>query len=225
MSFRFENLTGGYDDTYVIKSVSGEIQSGEIVGIFGRNGVGKTTLARLLAGQMKAAKGEIFLDGETLRNAKAFLRRKKGLGYLAQTQMVFDQLTVQENLELTGGMEALDAYLERFPKLGERMNQKAGTMSGGERKMLGFVRVMIEPTRYIILDEPSEGMQPENIEHMRYFLLEKAKAGVGVILIEQNINMLLGVSEQYICIDSGEIVYHEGKAKTNRKIIIDLLTV
>lgn len=201
-----ENLTGGYRDTNVLFDVSARIEAGSVLGVFGRNGVGKTTLARLVQGSLIAGAGDIRVEGQSVGTLPAHTRRALGIGYMPQTSMVFDDLTVRENLTLGVNREAPDRYFERFPRLAERLDQPAGTMSGGERKILAFVRAMTEDTTLIVLDEPSEGVQPENIDHMAVCLKERVAAGAGVLLCEQNLTFLTSISSWYLGLDAGAVV-------------------
>lgn len=201
-----DNLTGGYRDTNVLFDVSARIEAGHVLGVFGRNGVGKTTLARLVQGGIPPAHGDIRLDGRSVRGLPPHDRRGLGIGYMPQTSMVFDDLTVRENLTLGNVQEKPDRYFDRFPRLAERLDQPAGTMSGGERKILAFVRAMIEDTNIVVLDEPSEGVQPENIDHMAECLKERATAGAGVLLCEQNLTFLTSISSWYLGLDAGTAV-------------------
>ena len=225
MSMMIQNIAGGYDDTLVVRDLSAQINYGEIVGVFGRNGVGKTTLARILSGELKISHGTISLDGRDITAFGSHLCRKNGIGYMPQTSMVFDQLTVAENLALVRDPFDIAPYFQRFPRLEERLKQKAGTMSGGERKILSFVRTMIEPTNILILDEPSEGIQHENITLMRECLVEKREAGIGILLIEQNLNMLDGLVDHYWGIETGRLAHHASAAETTSQQIIELLSV
>lgn len=199
-------LTGGYGDTNVLSDLSAQIVAGQVLGVFGRNGVGKTTLARLIQGSLKPAQGRIILDGEDISDLKAHQRRAKGIGYMPQTDMVFNDLTVWENLTIGKTAHPFEPYFDMFPRLAERRDQPAGTMSGGERKILAFVRTMIEDTNAIILDEPSEGVQPENIELMAVCLRERANAGAGIFLCEQNLSFLTSIADHYIGIDAGSMI-------------------
>jgi ABC-type branched-subunit amino acid transport system ATPase component len=204
--FEFRDLSGGYDDTQILSRISSKMDAGDILGVFGRNGVGKSTLGRLLYGELGATSGRITHAGNDVTALKAFARRKSGIGYMPQTRMVFDDLTVRENLSLSSNKTDIDLYFDRFPRLAERLDQPAGTMSGGERKILAFVRAMIEDTTLVILDEPSEGVQPENIENMAKILCERAAAGIGILLIEQNINFLMRTATHLMGIDAGQTV-------------------
>ena len=211
-----ENLTGGYQDTNVLFDISVKIGAGSLLGVLGRNGVGKTTFARLVQGGIKASHGDIRLDGHPMLNKPAHARRRMGVGYMPQTAMVFDDLTVLENLSLYPNKKSLDYYFDLFPRLSERLNQPAGTMSGGERKILSFVRTMIEDTKLIILDEPTEGVQPENINLMADCLRERVAEGAAVLLCEQNLNLLSEVSDWFLGLDSGRVIMTGSADTTDR---------
>lgn len=221
----FENLAGGYGDTTIVENISGKVARGEVLGVFGRNGVGKTTLSRLLTGEIPASKGAIIYDGTDITSSKASARRKVGIGYLPQTGMVFDDLTVRDNLMLPKTRLDASVYFDHFPRLAERLDQAAGTMSGGERKILAFVRTMIEDTDLLVLDEPSEGVQPENIERMSTIITERAAEGAAVVLVEQNINFLYRTAVRFIGLDSGVEVFRGTKKGTNIDEIRALLHV
>ncbi len=203
MTLEFEKLVGGYQDTSIIKGVSAHIAPGEILGVFGRNGVGKTTLARLAQGGLTPFSGDIRFNGKSTRGKAPFQLQRLGLSYMPQVSMVFDELTVSENLEIGRRYDAAIPYFDRFPRLRERLDQPAGTMSGGERKILGFVRTLAEGTKLLVLDEPSEGVQQENIEHMAECLKERADQGCNVMLVEQNMSFLMSVAHQYLGLDTG----------------------
>ncbi|QUJ75284.1 ATP-binding cassette domain-containing protein [Sulfitobacter albidus] len=221
----FEGLRCGYADTEILHGVSGSLKQGQTLGLFGRNGVGKTTLCRALTGALPLLSGEIKLGGQPLDRQPAFARRRKGISYMPQTGMVFDNLSVRENLSLARSDLQVAPYFERFPRLAERLDQLAGSMSGGERKILSFVRVMLEESVVAILDEPSEGVQPENIENMQQCMLEKQKLGCSFILVEQNVNMLMTASDALLGLDSGRTVYEADGPNFDRDEIVSVLTV
>jgi ABC-type branched-subunit amino acid transport system ATPase component len=220
-----EGLTGGYQDTNVLFEISVKIEAGSLLGVLGRNGVGKTTLARLVQGEMKASQGDIRFDGQPMGNQPAHARRHMGVGYMPQTAMVFDDLTVQENLSLGSSGKPPDRYFDLFPRLAERLKQPAGTMSGGERKILSFVRTMIEDTKLIILDEPTEGVQPENINHMADCLRERVAEGAGVLLCEQNLNLLSDVADWFLGLDSGRVTMTGSGDMTTRQDLNAVLSL
>lgn len=224
-ALKFENLSGGYGDTQILFDVSGEVRTGEILGVFGRNGVGKTTLSRLLSGSLLATTGSVTLNEKQVTTGDTYMRRLAGLSYMPQTSMVFDNLTVQENLSLAKSTRCPNALLDHFPRLRERQNQIAGSMSGGERKILAFVRTMLEETNVIILDEPSEGVQPENIQRMETCIANRRDEGHAIILVEQNLNMLMKLGDQFLGLESGRSVFLKNKGDTHRNELLDVLMV
>jgi ABC-type branched-subunit amino acid transport system ATPase component len=217
------DLTGGYSDTKVVFDVSVSVGAGQVVGVFGRNGVGKTTLCRLVQGSLQPTSGQIALRDRALNGLLASVRRGLGLGYMPQTSMVFDDLTVSENLSLGTTREGPERYFEMFPRLAERLDQPAGTMSGGERKILSFVRAMIEDTTLLVLDEPSEGVQPENISHMADCLKARTADGAGVLLCDQNIGFLSETSSWYLGLDAGRVVLNQSAERTSSSEVEGIL--
>ncbi len=222
---RFKNIVGGYGNTMVVSDISGTIGKGEVLGIFGRNGVGKSTLSKLLAGALPMSVGSLLLNNKDISFTSNHERRQRGIGYMPQTAMVFDNLTVRENLSLARSTQDMKYYLSAFPRLAERQTQIAGSMSGGERKILAFVRTMLEETCLVILDEPSEGVQPENILKMQECIERRKAKGTSFVLVEQNMSMLTSISDFYIGIDSGRIVFESDKKSASRQDILSVLSV
>ena len=141
----FKDIQCGYGDTQIIHGISGGVKKGETLAVFGRNGVGKTTLSRALMGEIPITSGSIYLDGIPIKQKSSFARRRDGISYMPQTGMVFDNLTVRENLSLANSETSADVYFDIFPRLAERLDQQAGSMSGGERKILSFVTKVRNP--------------------------------------------------------------------------------
>lgn len=221
----FKDIKTGYGDTEILHGISGGVRKGEALGIFGRNGVGKTTLSRALTGEIPLYSGEITLAGKPISRSASFERRRRGISYMPQTNMVFDNLTVRENLSLANSKTSAESYFKVFPRLAERLDQQAGSMSGGERKILSFVRVMLEETEVVILDEPSEGVQPENIMNMQNCILDKQNAGVSIVLVEQNLSMLMDVADHFVGLDSGRTVFESVKEQCSREDLLKVLSV
>ncbi len=221
----FNDVVGGYNDTMVVSGISGVVGKAEVLGIFGRNGVGKSTLSKLVVGALPLSTGSLMLDNKDLSSMSHYERRRHGVGYMPQTAMVFDSLTVRENLFLAKSIQDMDFYLHTFPRLLERQDQVAGTMSGGERKILAFVRTMLEDTNVVILDEPSEGVQPENILKMQECMEFRRKKGTAFLLVEQNLAMLTAISNTYLGIDSGKVVFSGDRTTATRRDILNVLSV
>lgn len=220
-----DNLSGGYNQTQVIKNISLAVLPGKCLGIIGRNGVGKSTLGRLLQGSLTPMTGTISLEAAPIHTLLPYQRRHLGISYMPQTDMVFDDLTVRENLILSDNWGAQEEYFKLFPILSSRLDQQAGTMSGGERKILAFVRTMMEHSKCIILDEPSEGVQPENIQHMVTLVKHKLAQAGSVILIEQNINMLTQVADEYLGLDAGQMVLQCSAYEATQERLADVLAI
>ncbi|MDE0304728.1 MAG: ATP-binding cassette domain-containing protein [Albidovulum sp.] len=223
--FEIKDLTGGYSGTNVVFDVSAKIDRGGILGVFGRNGVGKSTLARLANGGLPPSGGQILLDGDRIEELPAFMRRELGIGFMPQESLVFDNLSVRENLYIGTIGESPGLYFDRFPVLARRLDQIAGAMSGGERKILSFVRSMIEDTRLVILDEPSEGVQSENINLMATCLKERAAKGAGIMIFEQNLGFLASVADHFLGLDAGRAVYSEPSSNSSETEIRAILAL
>lgn len=219
-----EGVSGGYGDTLVHRGLSLELGKGQVLGVIGRNGTGKTTLARLIGGELRPAEGRIRLEGRDITALPPWERAKAGITVMPQTEMVFDALTVAENLALLGPV-TLGALGARFPRITERLGQQAGSMSGGERKILGFVRAMLSPARVLVLDEPSEGVQAENIAHMQTSIAEARARGQSCVLFEQNITMVEALADAVIALDSAGIVYQARGDEIAREAMLAALRV
>ncbi|MDN8616611.1 ABC transporter ATP-binding protein [Variovorax ginsengisoli] len=204
---RFDALVCGYGDTMVLRGLSGSAGPGRVLGVLGRNGVGKTTLMRALAGFLPLREGTLTLGGHDLSQVAPHQRLARGMAYAPQEDVVFGDLSVQENLWLhldDRDPQRYAACLQAFPRLGERMAQRAGSLSGGERKLLSFTRTMGLRAALSLLDEPTEGVQPENIERMAALLRARKAEGAGFVIVEQNLEFLLAVADDLMAIDHGE---------------------
>ena len=209
-----EGLHAGYSGVAVVKGVSLEVSSG-LVGIVGRNGVGKSTLLKALAGLLPPLSGGSSFAGQA---GGAVERARRGMGYMPQEMIVFGGLTVRENLLLAGDGDPLsDAapFLGAFPRLAQRMDVAAGRLSGGEKKMLSFVRAMVEPGKSLLmLDEPTEGVQHDNAERMVGFINDaKASQGKAFLVAEQNLWFLQSCADSIVVMDQGEIKLRRGRGE------------
>jgi urea ABC transporter ATP-binding protein UrtE len=203
----------GYGGGKVLDGVSMTVERGEIVALIGRNGVGKTTLMRALIGLVPLSAGTIQVDGVELGHERPYTRAKQGVGYVPQGREVFPALTVRENLQVGAQanrsriVEMLDKVVGYFPVLRTKFQQKAGTMSGGEQQQLAIARALIGAPKVLLLDEPSEGIQPSIVELIGETLLKiAAQTGIGVLLVEQNMGMVESVANRCCVMDKGRIV-------------------
>ena len=206
-------LWANYGATPILQGVDMTINKGEIVGLIGRNGVGKTTTMRCLIGLMRATSGWIRLNGQDVTGYSSDAMARAGIGYIPQGREVFPRVTVAENLEvgkLIGGPRGLkkpDLVYDYFPRLKERRTQVAGTMSGGEQQQLAIGRVLIGNPALMLLDQPSEGVQP-NIVQMICEALKSIRQELGttILFVEQNLDTILAISERCYVMEKGRIV-------------------
>ncbi|MEJ8572355.1 ABC transporter ATP-binding protein [Microbaculum marinum] len=208
-----KGLRAGYGAAPVLQGVDMVIAPGEIVALIGRNGVGKTTTVRALIGLIRATDGTISLNGRDVTATSADARARLGMGYIPQGRDVFPRMTVNENLivgELIGGPSGRklhDFVFELFPRLAERRNQIAGTMSGGEQQQLAIGRALVGSPDFMLLDEPSEGVQP-SIVQMICEALRKIRTEIGttILFVEQNLDTILSIAERCYVMEKGRIV-------------------
>ena len=198
-----------YDGAQVLQGVSlVGCRQGEILCVMGRNGAGKTTTLKSIMGLVSPTSGSITFEGREISSLPAHEVPRLGIGYIPQGRRLFSELTVSENLEIGlmtrgTGREVREQVLEIFPRLRERLNQTAQTLSGGEQQMLATARALCLEPRVLLLDEPTEGLQPSMIEQIRQVIVAKAKQGVGVILVEQRVEAVLAVADRVTFIENG----------------------
>jgi urea transport system ATP-binding protein len=212
----------------VVRGASGAARPGEVLCVLGRNGVGKSTLMKALCGFLPCWRGQLRFDGTDLTAIEPARRRRLGITYCPQERPVFDNLSVQTNLLLMGpdrSIGPLKPYFERFPVLERRLAQLAGTLSGGEKKILSFVRGLAENQRLVVLDEPSEGVQWENILHMEAVIAERKRGGCAFVVVEQNIAFAERIADRYLVMDHGEIVFSAVAAEADRARLLSYLQV
>ncbi len=181
------------------------------VAILGLNGAGKTTLMKSIIGELNPARGRLVLDGSDVTKTPTHQRIRQGIGYVPQERAVFGSLSVHENL-LVGGLSnsdksGIDRVVEIFPKIGERMSQIAGTLSGGERKMLGIGRALLSNPRILLLDEPTEGVWIGVVEEIAE-RLEEMTTQISVVIVEQHVELALRISSHAYVMDRGQVVMY-----------------
>lgn len=206
---KFSDLVSGYGDTMVLRNVSGAVERGQVLGIVGRNGVGKTTLMKTLAGYIKPQQGAVILNARNVNALAPQDHLRAGMAYAPQENVVFGDLSVKENLWLHLDDKDESRYagcLKQFPRLVERMGQRAGLLSGGERKLLSFTRSMGLRAPLTLLDEPTEGVQPENIQRMADLVRAQCGTGAAFVVVEQNLAFLLSVATHVLVMDHGQVM-------------------
>ncbi len=207
------NLAAAYGRIPILDGVSFTVAEGEFVGILGHNGMGKTTLLKTLMGYLKATRGEVAFDGADITHARPHERARMGIGYVPQGREIFPGLSVRDNLRLGPagqGREdkaAMDEILTEFPRLLPLLDRQGGALSGGEQQILALARALICAPRLLLLDEPTEGIQPSVIEEIEALLRQmKSKRRLTVILVEQNLDFIKTLSERVLIIQKGRIL-------------------
>lgn len=226
--FHADAVSGGYGDIRIIEEVSFEVTNGEVLCVVGRNGVGKSTLLKLISGFLPLMSGAVSLDGRGIGHVPPHRRNGLGVVYAPQENVVFPTLNVRENLTLHLGSEGLERYrplFELFPRMEERLDQTAGTLSGGERKILSFCRALGEGGKLTMLDEPSEGVQPENIDRMVSVIRQRAASGAAFIIVEQNLTLVEQVANRVIVLDHGCSVFQADNREGIRDDILSYLAL
>lgn len=209
---KVENINVYYGQIHAIKDVSFEVHEGEIVSLIGANGAGKSTILKTISGLLRSKTGHITFKGEDIGKVEAYKLVSKGLAHVPEGRRIFLQMTVKENLEMgayTKGenMAAdLETVYNHFPRLKERENQIAGTLSGGEQQMLAMGRAMMSHPDLLILDEPSMGLAPILVQGIFDIIKEFHKMGTTILLVEQNAEMALSIADRAYVLESGRIV-------------------
>ena len=206
------NITAGYGSTPILRGIDLAIQPSEIVAVIGRNGVGKTTMMRSLIGQLRVWQGSIKLNGREISALPPERRAQNGIGYIPQGREVFPRMTVEENLAIgeminhNRGRKLYDLVYGYFPILAERKRQAAGTMSGGQQQQLAIGRALIGNPDLLLLDEPSEGIQPSIIEEIAKVMQTINKdLGTTILFVEQNLDMIMAMTQRCYVMDKGHI--------------------
>jgi branched-chain amino acid transport system ATP-binding protein len=208
---KVENLRSGYGRIPILHGINFSVQPGEIVGIVGHNGMGKTTLLRTLIGQIRATHGRIQFDGCDITYASSSERARAGIGYVPQGRDIFPQLTVMENLRMgeivRGGESAVPGMLEHFPTLKDLLDRPGRGLSGGQQQILALARCLAGRPKLILLDEPTDGIQPSIVDLIAEKLGKLSAAlGLGIILVEQDIRFIRKLAERVLVIQKGVFI-------------------
>jgi branched-chain amino acid transport system ATP-binding protein len=209
------DLHAWYEHSHILQGVGLEVKEGEIVSLIGRNGAGKTTMLKTVMGLVNKRKGGVTFSGEEILGQPAHIRFHRGLGYVPEERRIVPGLTVRENLRLglvahanrSREAQAIDRIAETFPRLKERLDQVGETLSGGEQQMLAIARAMVSDPALIMLDEPSEGIMPVLVDEMFELFGRLRGEGVTILLVEQNVERALKISDRAYIMDQGTIVH------------------
>ena len=214
---RIEGLHTYYGKSHILHGVSLEVAPGEVVGLLGRNGVGKSTTLKTIMGLVLPSQGQILLEGAPITGVAPHKLARMGIGYVPEDRRIFRLLTVMENLrtglDRQGVTEdkrkaLLDKAFSYFPRLAERRNQPGGTLSGGEQQMLAIARAMMLEPKIILLDEPTEGLMPRMVSQIRQIIDVLHNEGVAILLVEQNVPLTLEASQRLYIMEKGAIRHH-----------------
>ena len=216
-----ERVETYYGKSHILHGVSLDVRPGEVVGLLGRNGVGKSTTLKTIMGLVRPSAGRIVFEGRNIAGLAPYRLARIGIGYVPEDRRIFRLLSVMENLR-TGldrpavSAERRQALLDKvyacFPILAERRNQAGGTLSGGEQQMLAIARAMMLEPRIILLDEPTEGLMPRMVGQIRDIIDVLHREGVAILLVEQNVPLTLGVSDRVYIMEKGAVRHHAAAA-------------
>ena len=214
MMLEVSDLAAGYGRIPILGGVSFGVAPGEFVGVLGHNGMGKTTLLRALMGYIPATAGRVMLEGADITRAEPYRRARSGMGYVPQGREIFPGLSVRDNLRMGAVARpkdeatAIGSVLETFPRLKRLIDRPGGALSGGEQQLLAMARCLVGGPRLVLLDEPTEGIQPSIIDEIVDTLLSlRSKGGLTMILVEQNLDFIAALSERVLIIQKGTIVH------------------
>ncbi|MGN0639240.1 MAG: urea ABC transporter ATP-binding subunit UrtE [Huintestinicola sp.] len=227
---KIQNVDSYYGESCVIKGLSFEVPKGKIVSLIGRNGVGKTTTLKSIMGLVKTPSGSIMMDGQEMIKLPAYERVRLGIGYVPQGRDIFPQMTVQENIELglqpKGGKGTVPDYIyDLFPILPKFAKRKGGDLSGGQQQQLAIARALAADPKIIILDEPTEGIQPSIIQDIGAAIRKINEwKGITVLLVEQYLDFVLENAEQIYVMEKGEIVFKGGRNDADHDTVRQLMT-
>jgi len=221
-----EDLNVYYGKIHALKGISFEVEKGEVVSLIGANGAGKSTTLKTISGMLRSKTGSITFMDEDISNVESFKLVERGLAHVPEGRRIFLDMSVMENLEMGAYIRGkanksdLQNIFERFPRLYERKNQIAGTLSGGEQQMLAMGRALMSRPKLLMLDEPSMGLAPILVEQIFDIIKELHKAGTTILLVEQNAEMALEISDRAYVIESGKVTLSgPGHALMNSDIV------
>jgi branched-chain amino acid transport system ATP-binding protein len=218
-----------YGKSHILDGISLHVGHGEVVGLLGRNGVGKSTTLKTIMGLVNASQGQILLEGQSITGVAPHKLAQMGIGYVPEDRRIFRLLTVMENLRVgldrhgvseERKRELLDKVFTFFPRLAERRDQAGGTLSGGEQQMLAIARAMMLEPKIILLDEPTEGLMPRMVSQIREIISVLHNEGVAILLVEQNVPLTLEASQRIYIMEKGAVRHHSAAAELHVEHVV-----
>ncbi len=228
---KVDNLNQYYGGSHILRNLSFEAPAGKVTALLGRNGVGKTTLLKCLMGLLPAASGSIGFEGHDLTRAASHERVRAGIGYVPQGREIFPRLTVQENLEMglatrPRGSELPPRIFEMFPVLKQMLRRRGGDLSGGQQQQLAIGRALAMGPRLLILDEPTEGIQPSIIKDIERAIRALAESGeMAILLVEQYYDFARSLADHYLVMERGEVVMRGAGSDMEKDGVRETLSV
>ena len=225
-----------YGLSHVLQGIDLRVGQGEIIGLFGRNGVGKTTVIKTIAGWVAPSSGQVLFEGERLDGDSADRICRRGIGLVPEDRRIFPGLTVEENLRL-GQMQCpsrqraesrrrLDEIYQRFPRLAERRRQMGTTLSGGEQQMLAIARVLAGAPRLLLIDEPTEGLAPIIVDELFALIAALAREGTPIVLVEQNVHRAIQLTTRHYLIERGQVTFEgDSRVPSERDALLARISV
>lgn len=226
-----QSLDQYYGGSHILRRIDFSVPAGKVTCLLGRNGVGKTTLLKCLMGLVPVRTGRVLFDGQDITQAPSYLRVRAGIGYVPQGREIFPRLTVEENLRMglatrPAGTPIPERVFELFPVLGQMLRRRGGDLSGGQQQQLAIGRALASSPKLLILDEPTEGIQPSIIKDIECAIRTLAQEGsMAILLVEQYYDFALSLADQYLLMERGEIIRRGAGADMERDGIRQLLSV
>ena len=227
-----KDLKASYDESIILRGINMTVKPNSVVALLGRNGVGKTSLLRSIMGQMPKTEGSIIFEGQSIESLRSDQRAQMGLGYVPQGRDIFPNLTVQENLEVSmsisgaAGRDRLDEVYELFPVVKDMLARKGGVLSGGQQQQLAIGRAILTNPKLLILDEPTEGIQPSIIDQIEDAIhMLKKRGNLSIILVEQYLDFAKAASDEFYILDRGSVVLSGQSEQLTSAVIDKHLTV
>ncbi|MBU7573075.1 MAG: ABC transporter ATP-binding protein [Hydrogenophaga sp.] len=235
MMLELKGVHTHYGLSHVLQGIDLKVGRGEVVGLFGRNGVGKTTVIKTIAGWVSPSEGQVLFENKPLNGVSADQICRRGIGLVPEDRRIFPGLTVEENLRL-GQMQCpsrgrpesrrrMEDIYQRFPRLAERRRQMGTTLSGGEQQMLAIARVLVGEPKLLLIDEPTEGLAPMIVDELFTLIGDLAREGTPIVLVEQNVHRAVALVQRFYVLERGTVVLEGKNSYADKSALMERLAV